>query len=274
MKILLVHIDKYSWAATHRAEALRKEWTEDEVHIFHYDNLSGGDYYDVIHFLYSGGITKARDYILKYKDKVFTTLASQRTLDLYFDKLEPLKEIYSQTICCVAQNPDLASKLTELTGKDNVVYIPNGVDEKVFNCHRSFVVGCVAAKQDYRDHKGLDLVKQACSELDLELIIATKADYNTMPDFYREIDCLVNASISEGCNNPTLEALAMNIPVISTNTGIVKELEGIIIIERNVESIKQALRKVSGRIQILEKYTWKIISQKYRKLYVDKQRIT
>lgn len=270
MKILLIHNDKYPWATTHRAEALQREWTEDEVDIAHYSNLPDGDKYDIIHFLYSGGITKARDYILKHKDRVFTTLASQRTLDLYFDKLEPLKEIYKQTVCCVCQNKDLAVKLKELIEQDNVVYIPNGVDEKMFN--RKFIVGCVAAKQDYRDYKGLNLIRQACVELDLELMVATTASYNAMPDFYREIDCLVNASISEGCNNPTLEALAMNKPVISTNTGIVKELTGIILVKRDVESIKNALRKLSGRIQILEKYTWKIVAKKYRNLYVEKQR--
>ena len=48
-----------------------------------------------------------------------------------------------------------------------------------------------------------------------------------MPKFYKSIDCLVLASRSEGCNNPTLEALAMNKPVISTKVGIAKELEGV-----------------------------------------------
>uniref|UniRef100_A0A6M3K6G2 Putative glycosyltransferase n=1 Tax=viral metagenome TaxID=1070528 RepID=A0A6M3K6G2_9ZZZZ len=273
MRILLIHRDRYPWATTQRAQSLKREWVKDEVDIAYAKELPNGDKYDVIHFLYSGGISKSRDYILKHKNKVFTTLASQRTLDLYFDKLEPLKEIYKQTICCVCQNPDLVNKLRKIIQQDNVIYIPNGVDEKIFNCHRSFVVGCVAAKQDYKDHKGLNLIKQACAELDLELMIATKAKYDTMPDFYREIDCLVNASISEGCNNPTLEALAMNIPVISTDVGIVEELKGITIIKRNVESIKDALKNTNRRAQILEKYTWKKISEQYRQLYVEKQRI-
>jgi len=272
MKILLVHNDKYPWAATHRAEALALEWAKDEVDIAYAKTLPGGDKYDVIHFLYSGGITKSKDYILKYKDKVFTTLASQRTLDLYFDKLEPLKEIYKNSVCCVCHNYLLAHKLKQLIRQDNVVYIPNGVDEEHFK-YRQFRVGCVAAKQDYRDHKGINLVKQACKELGFELEIATRFSYNDMPDFYRGIDCLVNASISEGCNNPTLEALATNKPVISTKTGITDLLEGIIYITRDVESIKNALRKVSGRIQILEKYTWKRIAEQYRQLYVEKQRI-
>ena len=265
MKILLVHYDKHPWATTRRAQALKREWVEDRVDIAHYNDIPNGNKYDVIHFLYSGGISKARDYILEHKSKVFTTLASQRTLDLYFDKLEPLKEIYKQTICCICQNPTLVDKLKVLIEQDNMVYVPNGVDEKKFN--QEFVVGCVAAKQDHRDHKGINLIEQACKELNLKLMIATTVSFNVMSDFYRRVDCIVNASISEGCNNPTLEVLAMNIPVISTKVGIVEELEGITIVERNVKSIKDALRNINRRAQILEKYTWKIIANEYRELY-------
>lgn len=92
-----------------------------------------------------------------------------------------------------------------------------------------------------------------------------------MPDFYRQIDCLVVASSSEGCNNPTLSALAMNKPVISTKVGIAEELEGVTLVERNVESIKKALRHVSGRIQILEKYTWDIVAAQYHNLYTKEK---
>jgi glycosyltransferase involved in cell wall biosynthesis len=168
-------------------------------------------------------------------------------------------------------NPDLASKLRFLIKQGNVVYIPNGVDTELFN--RKFVVGFIGAILGKYDHKGFLLAKQACDELGLEIKLkiirnASHVDlHESMPDFYKKIDCLVLPSVSEGCNNPTLEALAMNKPVISTNVGIVSELENIIIVERDKESIKKALIKLSGRIQILEKYTWAIIAKEYRKLY-------
>ena len=265
MKILLVQNDANRWATTLRAEALKKQWLDDEVDISNAKNLPAGDKYDVIHFLYSGKLSKQRRYILKYKDKVFTTLASQRTLDGRYDKLKHLIEIYQQTVCCVTQNPFLGYQLMKLIGKDNVVYIPNGVDEELFN--RKFVVGFVGAK-DSMEHKGFSLIKKACDELGLELIVKCGDDsYEKMRYFYNDIKCLALASLSEGCNNPTLEALAMNIPVISTAVGIASELEGVTIVDRDVESIKQALRKLSGRIQILEKYTWEKIAKKYHNLY-------
>lgn len=274
MKILLVHADKYRWATTIRAEEFKKAWKHDQVDIAYYQALPDGDDYDVIHFLFSGGLAKAKDYILKHEHKTFTTLASQRTLDQYYDKLPDLIEIYKNTVSCVCQNPVLVSKYKKLVHKNNVVYIPNGVDETLFN--RKFVVGFVGAIPDRTDHKGYNLIKQACDELGLELLMAHSGHehdvrpYETMPDFYRSIDCLVLASLSEGCNNPTLEALAMNKPVISTKVGIAKELEGVTLVKRDVENIKKALRKLSGRIGILENYTWDIIAKRYYEVYLQK----
>lgn len=267
-----MHVDKHRWASALRAEALKKEWPTDEVDICYWQELPSGEKYDVIHFLFSGGIARIKDYILKYKTKTFTTLASPRTLEERYDKLSDLIEIYKSTVCCVSNNPTLATKLKELISQDNVVYIPNGVDEKFFN--RKFIVGFVGAETD-NDHKGVALVKEACNDLGLELKMAHNGGTNdikpheTMPDFYRQIDCLVLASRSEGCNNPTLEALAMNKSVISTNVGIARELEGVTLVERDVESIKNALRKLSGRVQILEEYTWKKIAEKYHNLYIE-----
>jgi len=265
MKILIVHADKFPWATFNRAESLKKELREDWIDIVDRWHLPEEEY-DVIHFLFSGGITKCKDYILKHKDKVFTTLASYRTLEERWDKMEDLKEIYQNTVCCVAQNTDLEDRYKKLFG-NNVVYIPNGVNEQRFK--RNFIVGFVGIDNG---HKGLELIKQACKELNLDLMIAEKGkNQEEMRDFYKEIDCLAIASKSEGCNNPTLEMLAMNKPVISTRVGIAEELEGVILIERDVESIKQALRKLSGRIQILENYTWKKIAKKYRDVWTTRK---
>lgn len=257
MKICFVHNDKKPWATTFRARNLADILGGD---ICHANDVSDG--YDVIHFLYSGGLSKSKDFILKNKDKVFTTLASHRTLEYRWDDPNDLKEIYQNTKCCVCHNRTLLARYNYLFG-DNAIFIPNGVDTDIFN--RNFVVGYVGAK-DSAGHKGLPIIQKACDELGLELVKAEGGE--DMKFFYRGIDCLVMASISEGCNNPTLEALAMNKPVISTDTGIADQLEGVFLVERDVESIMRALRKLSGRIQILEEYTWDKIAKKYMGMYV------
>ena len=269
MKILLIHNNLMRWADTFRAEEFKKRWTDDEVDIASaMEELPDGDKYDVIHFMYSGGLTKSKDYILKYKDKVFTTLASERTFKSSHNDKDLLIKIYKETQCCVCQNTSLLIKLKELIGQNNLVYIPNGVDTELFN--RKFIAGFVGAKGS-NNHKGYDLVKQACDYFGIELKEAHEHDYTheEMPEFYNQIDCLIIASESEGCNNPTMEALAMNKPVISTKVGIAEELEGVTIVDRNVDSIKMALRRLSGRIQIMD-YTWDKIASQYHSLYVEK----
>jgi len=276
VKILLVHADKKPWATQRRAEALKREWKDDEVDTVDRWNLPDGDPYDVIHFLFSGGITKCKEYILKNKEKVFTTVASNRSLDGKWDNLDDLYDIYRVTRACVAQNHILAVCIRQIGGVAK--FIPNGVDTDLFK--RDFVVGYVGAK-DSSDHKGYKMIEEVCEELGLILRTANYYQHEEMPEFYREIDCLVLMSESEGCNNPTLEALAMNKPVISTDTGIVRELLGVTIVPRYLktegeplkennlkEALKMALIKKVPRIQILQEYTWPIIAAKYKELYV------
>lgn len=254
------------WADVFRAEEFKRHWTEDEVDIVNRWNLPDPDKYDVIHFLYGGALTKSKDYILNNKHKVWTSSVSKRSLDGMWDDRATLLKLYEASRCCVCQNKEILSILKGLAPKVNAVVIPNGVNEKLFV--RKFVAGFVGAKAS-NEHKGLHLAKQACKELGIELKEVHEWDYEheQMPEFYNKIDVLLIPSVSEGSHNPTMEALAMNKPVISTRVGIAEELEGVILVDRNVESIKQALRKLSGRIQILEKYTWANIAQQYHRLY-------
>jgi glycosyltransferase involved in cell wall biosynthesis len=261
---LWIHRDKKPWATQKRAIELQKRLGGDIADAWSINDNAHWripDGYDDIFVLFSGGITTIKDYIVDNKDKVYTTLASYRTLEENWDDMDDLKTVYG---CCrgvICQNQDLADKLAKLV--DNEIHvIPNGVDTDKFN--REFKVGFVSAKDSYF-HKGYHLVEKACHDLGLELLEAGGSKWD-MVDFYNRIDCLVIPSISEGCNNPTLEALAMNKPVITTRTGIADELEGVILVERDVESIKTALRKLSGRIQILEKYTWDAIANQYLNL--------
>ena len=271
LKILLVHNNKMRWADVFRAEELKRWWEAmyvrgDEVMITNRWNLPDGDNYDVIHFLYSGTLTKTKKYILEHKDKVFTSLVSQRSLDGMWDDKKGLLEIFKKTRCCVCQNIGLLEQLP-LTAE--AVYIPNGVDTELFK--RDFVAGYVGAK-DSSKHKGLHLAQEACDDLGIELKIVHENTYEheEMPNFYKEIDVLLIPSESEGCHNPTLEALSMNVPVISTCVGIAKELDGVRIVGRDVNSIKKALLKMMPREKLLEKYTWNNIAEQYRELYVEK----
>lgn len=121
-------------------------------------------------------------------------------------------------------------------------------------------------------------MKQACEELDIEF----KPDPSDYPNkiltqeelvktYYPTIDFLMCASIAEGSHNPTMEALAQYIPVITTKIGIAPELkkEGydITFIEkRSVKGIKKAICK---RFPSMKPYSWGKVAKIYAKLYEE-----
>lgn len=277
MKILLITGDILApWAITFRANELKKRWVNDEVEVV--SAFTGDpDYYDVIHILFSAEVGKYADLISKHPGKIYTSLVSANTLDYTWDSAETLRSVFQNSKKVVCLNPRLQQSVIALMGIEHAskaVYIPNGVNEILFSNPKKFVVGFVGSNFSH-EYKGLHLIKEACEKLDVELLM-NDCDYPSsvtpreqMPAFYDKIDCLCLASLGEGTNNPTLEALSMNKPVVSTVTGIAEELEGVILVERNVTSIMQGLRKVYTRKGIIENYTWDRIAQKYHELYTQ-----
>lgn len=276
MKILLITGDTFGpWAITFRANELKKRWVDDEVTVLSSFNGDPKDY-DVVHILFSAELGKYSQLVCQNPNKIFTSLVSANTLDYTWDSEEVLQNIFKNSKKVVCLNPRLQNAVILLIGMEDaerVVYIPNGVDENLFS-PKKFIVGFVGSNFSH-EYKGLPLIKEACERLGVELLIndcnypSSITSREEMPSFYERIDCLCLASLGEGTNNPTLEALSMNKPVISTCTGIAEELEGVILVERNVSSIMQGISKVYSRKGIIENYTWDRIAQQYRQLYTQ-----
>lgn len=71
------------------------------------------------------------------------------------------------------------------------------------------------------------LVKEVCDELGLEFVTpGGKYHYLSMPEFYRNIDCLVVSSTEEGFGLPIVEAGMMNKIVLGTKVGVLYDLFG------------------------------------------------
>ncbi len=270
LKILLVKYDDKSWATSHRAENLKKRLIQDEVSIVtNLEFKNNADellkQYDIVHILYSGGLSIFYDIFKKNPNKIITSVASHRSIEEWWDKKEVMDFIYKNSAAVIA----FSKKLQKLV--KGSVYIPNGVDERVFKPNYAFNVGFVGIRDEY---KGFHLIEEACKRLGVNFLHDGNryphkiVPHHKMPEIYSEFDCLVIASLGEGCHNPTLEALAMNIPVISTNTGIADELDGVVLVERSVEGLMKGIRKVYARKQILEKYSWKEITKQYREIYI------
>lgn len=117
------------------------------------------------------------------------------------------------------------------------------------------------------DLKGLNtIIKPAINELLKEgyKIELKLADSNEriipnyqMPDFYKNIDIYVCASSTEGTPMPILEAMAIGLPVVSTNVGIVNEAFGdiqkkLIMKERSINELKNKIKYLVEHKDMLE----------------------
>lgn len=143
-------------------------------------------------------------------------------------------------------------------------YIPDAVDDK-FN--RKLRVGmAIGSYSGNLKYKGYDLVSEACRDLGVEFKPAVDISYDEMTNYYDSIDVYVCASENEGTAVPILECLALNKPVISTNVGVAKELP-VMKIERDVESIKSALKAIMGNNLVFPRYSWNTVNSQFAKLY-------
>ena len=104
-----------------------------------------------------------------------------------------------------------------------------------------------------------------------------------MPKFYNSIDLYVCASKTEGTPLPIIEAMAMGVPVISTDVGIVSEAVGecnkkYILKERTKEDLINAIKSIiknkqdfeeisKENIEKVKQWDWKVIAQQYKEFF-------
>ena len=143
--------------------------------------------------------------------------------------------------------------------------IPDGIDLDRFKPARRFRVG-MACHPMYSKFKGLDMLREAAVGLDVDVVHAADLPHEEMAEFYRSLDLYVCASESEGFSAPLAECMAMNIPVMSTRTGIATYLPGLHVVDRTVAEIRQGLLKHMTRSSVQE-LAWKVISAKIAAVY-------
>jgi len=132
----------------------------------------------------------------------------------------------------------VSRKLYEIflgSGLKNIIYTPNGVDTNVF-LHKTIspndktlnVGFSGSSKHDWR--KGTsELIIPSCKVEGVNLKIASPANGSQvlpedMPNFYKDIDLYICASLSEGFSLSVLEASATGCPVISSKVGGCEDL--------------------------------------------------
>jgi len=213
--------------------------------------------------------------IMKYSDKYFVT--SKILYDIYnkFDK-KPIMIIHD--------------------GVDLKNYVPSNLER--FNNLETVHIGWVGnskfkGSDNDCDMKGVEgIIKPAVKELQeegykIELNLADRnikmIEQKDMPKFYNSLDLYVCASKAEGTPLTMLESMAMGIPVISTDVGIVREAFGplqqnYILNERSKDCLKEKIkellnnkeefRKLSQEnLDKIKNWDWQKISEEYKKFF-------
>src|SRR5438132_11299845 len=99
--------------------------------------------------------------------------------------------------------------------------------------------------------KRFDIASGTIKELaarNVELLTVSKVHYTEMPWYYSAADAMILCSDSEGSPTSVKEALACNLPVVSTDVGDVREIvrgiAGVQLTEQTAASLAGALKRV------------------------------
>ncbi len=290
MKILMLPDRCDHWSAHNRTLRLLQYIPEHQIDIMageeltsdHFDLLMG---YDIIHFHYSSYVGKHRPLIeelLKYQNRpiIIGSVIGHRWHAGHDDKekhehtmhtIETMKLMDHVT----AQTPELHARLIA-NGITHSTMIPNGVDRTIFHYHRRLSVGHVgpAFEKPVGDYKGGDITREACEQLGLKFSIPGcygpsrgpqypgQRPQSEMVDWYKTIDVLCQPSSGEGCSNPIMEALSMNIRVICTKEAVTESLwPYVTLCKRTVEDV---MEKLDTGFLVPH---WDEIAQRFRRMY-------
>ena len=105
------------------------------------------------------------------------------------------------------------------------------------------------AKRYALAQQAVDLLR---AEMDVDLLVATGITHDQIPDYMNAADALLLTSLHEGSPNVVKEALAVNLPVVATDVGDVRQrigqIEGCAVLEGDSpEIIANTLHKVLAR---------------------------
>lgn len=143
-------------------------------------------------------------------------------------------------------------------------YIPNGIFDQFKG--NGFIVGYAGhPNETAKEYDGYYLIKKACEEMGVTFRPALNLLPKEMPDYYKSIDLYVCASEAEGFSTGVMECLAMNVPVISVDSGEARHYVPFTI-ERSVEGIKKGIQKYYTQ-DLVSEYRWEKLAPKYRELY-------
>src|SRR5271166_1773329 len=213
-----------------------------------------GGSYDVVHAHYGLSGFPA---LFRYKTPLVITLHGS---DALVGQVQPL---ISKTVCAFADAVIVVSKGISARIAGDI--IPCGIDMEVFRPHDRAAARLRLGLPErgklvlfpfdpQRKIKRYQLAQAAVAALrdpGIQILTVCGKPNEDMPWYYSAADLMILCSESEGSPTSVKEALACNIPVISTEVGDVREIvdgiDGCEICPANAESLAQSLQRALNR---------------------------
>lgn len=255
MKILIMP-DGNNWVVDRNCRALVKHLPDIEFTIRPYTKISDEDFIkeaeknDLVHY-FNWDLKRHRAALPFIKKPLLMSVRSHRyppfTQEMY---------VRPNTWFHVI-NPDLLKDFPKAT------YIPNGIFDNIQPTHE-FTVGFAGWQSD-REYKGIPLIEEACCKLGVKFKPAYNIPPKKMQEYYDSLDVYVCASLAEGFSTPVMECLAMNVPVVTVDTGLPRQFD-IVKVERSVEGIMKGIQRFYTQ-DLVKDYRWDKLAPQYRDLY-------
>ena len=295
MKKILLVADQPNWTFDYHCKEIQKRLTEFDIKIAY--SRSGvvnsiASQYDLVYVL---------DPMPMVYPPANKTIMGLRCEFLYKEHPQGPQGLYEQgfpgrcvsikdkcSIFHVVNRNQLAVFKPIVTDKP-LLLAQHGVDEEIFDKRKyeKNVDGLVVSVSGRgSSNKGFKIVQKACEEMGIKMAGAhygrRKLPKEKMPLFYNEATVHVCLSKTEGLNNPSIEAGSMGLPLVSTRCGSAEEIivdgENGFLIDRNIDSLKEALIKLQDKDRRLEmgekiyqeimtNWTWKVRIEDFRKMF-------
>jgi len=294
MKRILIVADFPGWIFERHALELKKRLTEYKIDIaYHRQNIPRlSQDFDLIYVL---------DPMPMSYPPPHKTIIGMRNEFLYREHPRGPKGLYENGFpgrcvsikdkCCIFHvvNKNLMRVFKDVVTDKPLLLAQHGIDEEIFDknkykrdSHEGLIVSSAGRNSG---NKSFRIVAEVCDKLGIKYVIANynrRLTKEQMPLFYNSVDVYVCMSQTEGLSNPIIEAGSMGVPVISTRCGAAEEMikdgESGFLIERNRESLAEALEKMKDPTlrlkmgnnlyeEIMRNWTWKVKIEDFRNMF-------
>lgn len=299
---ILAIADRPGWAIDRKTQNLRRvlERRFEIVHRFQHDvtesDVNAADIVLIFYWLQIPKLSLPESVLARRSDRLLIGICSHRELEGEFR--EPgLATLHRLARAVFVNNRQLEREYRPLL-RVPVHYTPNGVDTTYFCPSQEphplsdeLRVGWAGSLGNHGPaHRGFhELIEPAVAAVPgTRLLTAIREQrwrsLDEMPDFYRNLDVYVCASVSEGTPNPCLEAAACGVPLVTTRVGNMPELirdgDNGLFFDGTVEGLTNKLallrdtpslrsRMAVRMIETIQVWDWGVQAENYARMFAS-----